>query len=148
MSFTERTLWRVVLLLSLVLFLSAASALAQSQCKLKAVKVKGAVAGRVFLDRGGERQPLSGVAIDILDKRERKLVASASSGEDGSYMVSSLEPGSYLIKTTHMIAATLEAEFELAASDKPGADRLIILILGADESKPCGGGRVETEKIK
>jgi hypothetical protein len=134
------------LLLIVLLPLSVGNA--QGRCKVKLVKVKGLLAGKVFLNRGGEREPLNGVAIDILDQRERRLVSSASSAEDGSYMVKGLEPGNYIIKTTHMIAVDFEVELEVAKSEKEEADRLVNLILGIDKEKECGGGRVETEKVK
>lgn len=134
------------LLLIILLPLSVANA--QGRCKVKPVKVKGLLAGKVFLNRSGERQPLNGVAIDVLDQKERKLVSSASSAEDGSYLVKGLEPGVYIIKTTHMIAADFEVEVEVAKSEKEEADRLVNLILGIDKEKECGGGRVETEKVK
>ncbi len=134
------------LLLLVLLPLSVGNA--QGRCKVKPVKVKGVLAGKVFLNRGGERQLLNGVAIDVLDQRERRLVSSASSAEDGSYQVKGLEPGNYIIKTTHMIAADFELELEVAKSEKEEADRLVNLILGIDKEKECGGGRVETEKVK
>jgi len=121
---------------------------AQSRCKLKPVKVKGLLAGKVFLIHGSERQPLSGVAVDVLERNGRRLAASASSAEDGSYLIKGLDAGVYIIKTTHMIAADLEVEIEVTKSEKEGADRLVNIFLGIDKEKECGGGRVETEKVK
>jgi len=121
---------------------------AQSPCKLKPVKVKGLLAGKVFLIHGSERQPLSGVAVDVLERNGRRLAASASSAEDGSYLIKGLDPGVYIIKTTHMIAADLGGEIEVTKSEKEGADRLVNIFLGIDKEKECGGGRVETEKVK
>jgi len=122
---------------------------AQGPCKLKTIKVKGGVlAGRVFLNRGSERQPLSGVSIDIQNSSDRRLASSASSGEDGTYVVKGLDPGTYIIKTTHMIAADFEVELEVSKSDKEEPERYVNLILGTDKDKDCGGGRAETEKVK
>jgi len=135
--------WTILAILLLVVVGKA-----EGPCKLKGVKIKGTLAGRVFLKRGSEQQPLSGVAIDILNRSDRRLASSASSGEDGSYLVKGLEPGTYVIKTTHMIAADLEVEVEVARSDKEEPDRLVNLILGIDKDKDCGGGKVETEKVK
>ena len=134
------------LLFIILLLLPVANA--QSPCKLKPVKVKGLLAGKVFLIRGSERQPLSGVAVDVLERNGRRLAASASSAEDGSYLIKGLDPGVYIIKTTHMIAADLEVEIEVTKSEKEGADRLVNIFLGIDKDKECGGGRVETEKVK
>ena len=134
-------------LLSIILLLLPV-ANAQSPCKLKPVKVKGLLAGKVFLIRGSERQPLSGVAVDVLERNGRRLAASASSAEDGSYLVKGLDAGVYIIKTTHMVAADLEVEIEVTKSEKEGADRLVNIFLGMDKDKECGGGRVETEKVK
>ena len=139
---------RLLHLTILVTLLLVSVVSAQGPCKLKPVKVKGVLAGRVFLNRAGERQPLSGVAIDVLDRKDRRLVGSASSGEDGSYLVKGLDPGGYIIKTTHMIAADLEVELEIAKSEKEEPDRLVNIILGIDKEKDCGGGRVDTEKVK
>ena len=130
-----------------VLLLSVVSS-AEGPCKLKTVKIKGTLAGKVFLKRGSEQQPLSGVAIDIMNRSDRRLASSASSADDGSYLVKGLEPGDYIIKTTHMIASDLEVELEVAKSEKEEPERLVNLILGVDKDKECGGGKVETEKVK
>ena len=121
---------------------------AQGPCKLKTVKVKGILAGTVFLDRGSERQPLSGVVIDVLNARDRKTANGASSTDDGSYVIKGLEPGSYIIKTVHMIAADFEIGLEVTESKEEKVERLVNIILGTDNSKECGGGKVETEKVK
>jgi hypothetical protein len=134
------------LLLIALLLLSAVNA--QSPCKLKPVKVKGVLAGKVFLIQGGDRQPLSGVAVDVFERNGRRLASSASSAEDGSYLIKGLDSGVYIIKTTHMVAADLEVELEMTKSENEGADRLVNIILGTDKDKECGGGRVETEKVK
>ncbi len=135
----------LLLLLALATVVSA-----DDKCKLKALKVKGGVVGKTLTQNQGERQPLSGVDIAILSESDRKLVASAGSDETGGFMVRDLEPGKYWIKTTHPVAAGIEVELEVsAAGDGKGvADRMIVLVLGTDESKPCGGARVETTKIK
>ncbi len=137
----------ILLLLSLAFapFVSA-----DDKCKLKALKVKGSVVGKALMQNQGERQPLSGVDVAILSESDRKLVASAGSDETGGFMVRDLEPGKYWIKTTHPVAAGIEVELEVsAAGDGKGVpDRMIVLVLGTDESKPCGGARVETSKIK
>ncbi len=123
---------------------------ADDKCKLKVLKVKGSVVGKALVQNQGERQPLSGVDIAILSEADRKLVASAGSDETGGFMVRDLEPGKYWIKTTHPVAAGIEVALEVSAAgdSKQEADRMIVLVLGADESKPCGGARVETSKIK
>ncbi|MGI8566690.1 MAG: SpaA isopeptide-forming pilin-related protein [Pyrinomonadaceae bacterium] len=139
-----------VLTLSLLLLATPPVVSADDKCKLKALKVKGNVVGKALMQNQGERQPLSGVDIAILSKSDRKLVASAGSDETGGFMVRDLEPGKYWIKTTHPVAAGIEVELEVsAAGDGKGVpDRMIVLVLGTDESKPCGGARVETSKIK
>ncbi|HVF27310.1 MAG TPA: hypothetical protein VM943_03645 [Pyrinomonadaceae bacterium] len=139
-----------IFILSLLLLAPAAVVSADDKCKLKDVKVKGGVVGKTLTQNQGERQPLSGVDIAILSEKDRKLVASAGSDETGGFMVRDLEPGKYWIKTTHLVAAGIEVEIEVSAAGdrKQMADRMIVLVLGTDESKPCGGARVETSKIK
>jgi hypothetical protein len=139
-----------VIPLLLLLLASAPFVSANDKCKLKALKVKGSVVGKAFKQNQGERQPLSGVDIAILSENDRKLVASAGSDETGGFMVRDLEPGKYWIKTTHPVAAGIEVELEVSAAgdNKQVADRMIVLVLGTDESKPCGGARAETSKIK
>jgi hypothetical protein len=139
-----------VFTLSLFLLAPAAVVSADDKCKLKDVKVKGGVVGKTLAQNQGERQPLSGVDIAILSEKDRKLVASAGSDETGGFMVRDLEPGKYWIKTTHPVAAGIEVALEVGAAGdgKKVADRMIVLVLGTDESKPCGGARVETTKIK
>nr|AIA12583.1 Carboxypeptidase regulatory-like domain protein [uncultured bacterium] len=121
---------------------------AQGPCKLKTVKVKGILAGTVFLDRGTERQPLTGVVIDVLNANDRKTANGASSSDDGSYVIKGLEPGTYIVKTVHMIPADFEFGLEVTESKEEKVERLVNITLGLDKSKECGGGKVETEKVK
>jgi len=139
-----------VIPLLLLLLATAPVVSADDKCKLKALKVKGSVVGKALMQNQGERQPLSGVDVAILSEKDRKLVASAGSDETGGFIVRDMEPGKYWLKTTHPVAAGIEVELEVSAAgdSKQVADRMIVLVLGADESKPCGGARVETSKIK
>ena len=121
---------------------------AQAPCKLKTVKVKGILAGTVFLDRGTERQPLNGVVIDVLNAADRKTANGASSSDDGSYVIKGLETGTYIVKTVHMIPVDFEFGLEISQSKEDTVDRFVNIILGTDKSKECGGGKVETEKVK
>ncbi len=143
-----RRLLLCTLISSALIVLFQMSTYAQGPCKLKTVKVKGILAGTVFLDRGSERQPLTGVVIDVLNARDRKTANGASSSDDGSYVIKGLEPGSYIIKTVHMIPADFEFGLEVAESKEEKVERLVNIILGLDNSKECGGGKVETEKVK
>ncbi len=143
-----RRLFLCTLMSVVFIVLFHSSSYAQGPCKLKTVKVKGILAGTVFLDRGSERQPLSGVSIDVLNARDRKTVGGASSTDDGSYLIKGLESGSYIIKTVHMIAADFEIGLEVTESKEEKVERLVNIILGTDNSKECGGGKVEMEKVK
>ena len=143
-----RRLFLCTLMSCVLIVLLHSSMYAQGPCKLKTVKVKGILAGTVFLDRGSERQPLTGVVIDVLNARDRKTANGASSTDDGSYVIKGLEPGSYIIKTVHMIAADFEIGLEVTESKEEKVERLVNIILGTDNTKECGGGKVETEKVK
>ena len=121
---------------------------AQAPCKLKTVKVKGILAGTVFLDSGTERQPLNGVVIDVLNAADRKTANGASSSDDGSYVIKGLETGTYVVKTVHMIPVDFEFGLEISQSKEDTVDRFVNIILGTDKAKECGGGKVETEKVK
>lgn len=143
-----RRLFLCTLMSSVLIVLLNSSTYAQGPCKLKTVKVKGILAGTVFLDRGSERQPLTGVVIDVLNAGDRKTANGASSTDDGSYVIRGLEPGSYIIKTVHMIPADFEFGLEVTESKEEKVERLVNIILGMDNSKECGGGKVETEKVQ
>ena len=147
-TLSVRRLFLCTLLFPLLFVLTQPNTDAQGPCKLKTVKVKGILAGTVFLDRGGERQPLTGVAVDVLDARTRKTVNGASSSDDGSYVIRGLEPGSYIVKTVHMTAADFEIELEVTESKEDKVERFVNIILGMDSAKDCGGGRVEMQKVK
>lgn len=145
---SARRLFPCTLMSSVLIVLLHSSMFAQGPCKLKTVKVKGILAGTVFLDRGSERQPLPGVVVDVLHARDRKTANGASSTDDGSYVIKGLEPGSYIIKTVHMIPADFEFGLEVTESKEEKVERLVNIILGMDTAKECGGGKVETEKVK
>ena len=143
-----RQLFLCTLVSSVLVVLFHLTTYAQAPCKLKTVKVKGILAGTVFLDRGTERQPLNGVVIDVLNAADRKTANGASSSDDGSYVIKGLETGTYIVKTVHMIPVDFEFGLEISQSNEDTVDRFVNIILGTDKSKECGGGKVETEKVK
>lgn len=145
---TARPLLLSTLVSFLVIVAFQATTYAQGPCKLKTVKVKGILAGTVFLERGTEQQPLNGVAIDVLNAKDRKTVNGASSSDDGSYVIKGLEPGSYIVKTVHMIPADFEFGLEITEAKEEKVERVVNITVGVDPSKGCGGGKVETEKVK
>lgn len=145
---SARQVFRCALISSVLLVLFPLTTYPQAPCKLKTVKVKGILAGTVFLDRGTERQPLNGVVIDVLNARDRKTANGASSSDDGSYVIKGLETGTYIVKTVHMIPVDFEFGLEMTQSNEDTVDRFVNIILGTDKSRECGGGKVETEKVK
>lgn len=150
-STSRRWPGRLVAGLLLLLLGAAPLALAEKKCDPKPVKVKGSeLRGQIFSAGPGERTPLSGVSVDLLEQKSKRLVASAGSFEGGYFLIKDVEPGDYWMRTTHPAATGIEVELKLERPDSAERppDRAVIFFLGMDEAKPCGGGRVETQKIK
>lgn len=147
-SLSCRQILLCTLVSSVLVVLFHSTTYAQAPCKLKTVKIKGILAGTVFLDRGTERQPLNGVVIDVLNASDRKTANGASSTDDGTYVIKGLETGNYIVKTVHMIPVDFEFGLEMTQSNEDTVDRFVNIILGTDKSKECGGAKVETEKVK
>lgn len=139
---------RCILLLALLtLLLFPFRTNAQGMCIPTPVGVKR-VKGQIFFSHGGNRRPLQDVTVEVINRNKLGgVIASTVTDARGHFHLEGISTGRYWLKTRHSQVIGIEVELKVTASGKNNkpcnCDRLIVFVLGADPSKPCGGGDVQ-----
>jgi len=95
------------------------------------------------LERG--ETPLPEALVVLLEDRyQGRVVAQTTTGEDGTFSFKKkLKPGKYVLKVSHPNLATFYGPVELTKSRSGLPVQEIVVTIGADFTKPCGGSSAE-----
>jgi hypothetical protein len=134
-------LWQSALLFLLVV---PTLAPAQGICIPETITVKQ-VKGQVFFGYEGQRRTQEGVTVEVISYKGNHAVATTTTDSEGRFSFDGIKVGRYLLRTKHPQIIGLDVRLNIAStrSNSKAEDRLIVFVLGADPSKPCGGGHVE-----
>ena len=129
---------------TLILLSVAVSTNAQGIC-VHSLIVATALSGKVVtqLERG--ETPLPEALVVLLEDRyQGRVVAQTTTGEDGTFSFKKkLKPGKYVLKVSHPNLATFYGPVELTKSRSGLPVQEIVVTIGADFTKPCGGSSAE-----
>lgn len=129
---------------TLILLSVAVSTNAQGICVHSRI-VATALSGKVVtqLERGETPLPEALVVL-LKDRYQGRVVAQATTGEDGTFSFKKkLKPGKYVLKVSHPNLATFYGPVELTKSGSGLPVQEIVVTIGADFTKPCGGSSAE-----
>ena len=138
MRYRKKHHWALLLLLVVPTF-----GRAQEICIPESATVRQ-VKGQVLFGFEGKSRPQEGVTIQLLrDKGTPKVLATATSDPEGRFVFKGIKAGQYLLRTKHSQIIGLEVRLKVIPANKSANDVFVVLVLGADALKPCGGGHVE-----
>lgn len=140
---TQNKFQRVVCLLFVLLPMSA-FAHAQGICIPEKITV-AEVKGQVFFEHDGKRRVQEGVLVQIVSQRANRPLIETTTDSDGRFSIKWAKVGRYWLRTKHPQIIGIDAELVTGLKKRRGSklDSQIVFFLGADPSRPCGGGRVE-----
>jgi hypothetical protein len=135
---------RLTILLLCALLLTPALAQAQGICIPKKITVTE-VKGQVFFEYEGKRRVQEGVVVQIVSQRENRVLAETTTNSEGQFSLKGIKAGRYWLRTKHPQIIGIDAELVMTSKlpKSEASVRQIVFVLGADPSKPCGGGKVE-----
>ena len=107
------------------------------------------VLGQVFVDMEGQRMTVPDVKVEVADY-QTTVIASTDTDKEGRFEIKDIKPGRYWLTVKHRIFMGLTVELTLESPDsgKAKSSKSIIVALGADPFKPCGGGKVSVRETK
>jgi hypothetical protein len=103
------------------------------------------VKGRVYYEYEGKRIILDDAVVQVVSKRDNRVLAEMTTDSGGRYSIRGIKPGRYWLRAKHPQVIGFSAA--LVRTSKPpnssATATQIVFVLGADPSKPCGGSYVE-----
>jgi hypothetical protein len=137
----------LILLTMLGISVTSLTVRAQGICIHDSLRVSR-VAGRVVaqLDKG--ETPLHDITVKVLSRNGR-VIARAVTGEDGLFdLTRKIKPGEYVLDVSYKrLLATYKGKL-IVERIKPNAPaKEIVVTLGADFVRPCGGTHVELKSV-
>ena len=117
---------------------------AQGICIREALSVN-IVSGRVIskLDNGETPLPRSTVFLRQ-DRYQGRVVAQTTSDSDGNFWFDKkIKQGKYIFEVTYPNLAAFNGRLNLIVSNTKRPQKEIIVTMGADFTKPCGGSSAE-----
>jgi hypothetical protein len=95
--------------------------------------------------------PLHDITVKILeDPYKGRVIAQMVTGEEGVFSFrKKIKPGKYILEVSYEpYLATYSGRIVVVASNENESRKEIVVILGADFIKPCGGSYAELRAIK
>lgn len=108
------------------------------------------VSGKVVsqLEKGDAPLPQATVVL-LEDRYEGHVIAETTSRPDGFFEFSKkVKPGKYVLKVTHPNLAAFYGRVRVTASKARTPQQEILVTIGADFTKPCGGSFAELREKK
>jgi hypothetical protein len=105
----------------------------------------GSPSGRVVSRIQAGEIAISGARVDLLrDRYPRGLLLETSTDEQGHFrFAKAVKPGKYVLKVTYPDLSTFYGGITVVKGESRTAHREMIIRLGADFTKPCGGSSAE-----
>jgi len=95
------------------------------------------------LERGETPLPEASIVL-LKDRYQGRVVSQTTTSEDGTFSFKTkLKPGKYVLKVSHPNLATFYGPVELTKSGSGTPVQGIVVTIGADFRKPCGGSSAE-----
>ena len=130
-----------VLIISMGVFSGmTVSASPQGMCVAEALVVTNMSGKVVSLLEKGE-SPLTQATVTLLEDRyQGRVVTETTVGEGGYFQFSKkVKPGKYVLKVSHPNLATFYGRVRLTSARGQSSQQELVVTLGADFTKPCGG---------
>lgn len=134
-----------VLILSFSAFAGrTVSANAQGICVSEALVVTG-VSGKVVSQLEKGETPLPQASVELLEDRyQGRMVAETIADSDGCFKFKKkIKAGKYILKVSHPNLAAFYGRVRVTSFKSQDVQKEIVVIIGADFTKPCGGSFAE-----
>jgi hypothetical protein len=128
------------LMLMMFLFSVVLSANAQGTCVPDEL-VTPSLEGRVVFKREAGEDPIKQASVQLLESRyQGRVIATATSDVNGAFkFAKKIKPGKYMLKVTYPELATYHGPVRFIKPGTGSNAQEIVVTLGADFTKPCGG---------
>ena len=128
------------LMLMTFLLCFAVSASGQGTCVPNEL-VTPSLEGRVVFKREVGEDPVKQASVQLLESRyQGRVIATATSDANGAFkFAKKLKPGKYMLKVTYPDLATYQGPVRFTKPGTGSNAQEIVVTLGADFTKPCGG---------
>ncbi|HEX8491451.1 MAG TPA: carboxypeptidase-like regulatory domain-containing protein [Pyrinomonadaceae bacterium] len=123
---------------------------AQGVCVREMLTVSS-ISGKVVSQFNSGEAPLYDIAVELLeDRRDKKrVIAKMTTGNDGVFNLRKIKPGSYILRVSYKgVLAPYDDRIRVVSSKGKESKSEIVVTLGADFNKPCGGTYAELRKKK
>jgi hypothetical protein len=123
---------------------------AQGICIRKGLTVSS-ISGRVVAQLKRGETSLYDITVKILEDRDKgRVIAQMVTGRDGVFSFQKkLKPGKYILEVSYEpYLATYSGRVLVMSSKAVEARKEIVVTLGADFTKPCGGSYAELRERK
>jgi hypothetical protein len=117
---------------------------AQGMCIPEALVVTN-VSGKVVSQLEKGETPLAQASVALLEDRyQGRVVAETTADEHGCFKFSKkVKPGKYVLKVSYPNLAAFYGRVRLTASKAQSSRQELVVTIGADFTKPCGGSFAE-----
>jgi hypothetical protein len=122
--------------------LLAGFAQAQGVCVLDPI-VTETLRGKALFHYRGQYRVLSKGTVTVRHPRPiEQQVMTWEIGPDGDFHLKGLKPGKYILEVRSSSLISLAVGYEVSLSKTAKSPSGLLILLGADFTKPCGGGSV------
>ena len=127
----------------------AVSARAQGICVHEQL-IANSLNGRVVAQLTKGESPIGRASVVLLEDRyQGRVVAQATSDTDGVFKFNKkIRPGKYILKVTYPNLATYYGPVKLVKPEGGSPPQEIVVTIGADFNRPCGGSSAEVRVKK
>ena len=123
---------------------------AQGICVREMLTVSS-ISGKVVGQLKSGEAPLYDITVELLeDRRDKKrVIAKVTTGNDGVFNLRKIKPGSYILRVSYKdFLAPYDGRIRVVPSKGKESKSEIVVTLGADFIRPCGGTYVELRNKK
>lgn len=114
---------------------------AQGVCVLDPVRTD-ATEGFVLFQFQGQHRVLNKGSVVLRDAHDEHQVASAGVESDGRFHLKGIKTGRYVLNISSLAMISVSADLQHLGARSKGSPTGILILLGADANKPCGGGSI------
>lgn len=114
----------------------------QGMCVLDPI-VTGVTSGHVLFHYQGQYRVLSKGTVTLRDSGHiGQQVMDVQIGPDGGFQLKGLRSGKYVLEARSPSLMSVAVDYRVSLGKKSKSPSGLLILLGADASKPCGGGSV------
>ena len=135
---------KIIISSMLVLSVLTIETWAQGMCVPPEFKVK-TVQGKIIGTSSKGEEPIEGILVELRKKDDLgPITAKLTTGEDGHFKFTNIRPGRYVVVATHPLFVSFIYRLIVNKHLKKEISKQEIVIdLGVDNYKACGGGFAE-----